>query len=59
MKTGIFNLEGNLVAEANEQEPVAVVQVDLNWHLYWPWLGDLKNRIPRERPNWTGPVSGD
>ena len=52
MKTGIFDLEGNLVAEANEQEPVAVVQVDLNQHLYWPWLGDLKNRIPREKPSW-------
>jgi len=52
MKTGVFDLEGKLVAEANEQEPVAVVQVDLNKHLYWPWLGDLKNRIPREKPNW-------
>lgn len=52
MKTGIFDLEGELVAEANEQEPVAMVQVDLNQHQYWPWLGDLKNRIPREKPDW-------
>lgn len=52
MKTGVFDLEGKLVAEASEQDPVAVVQVDLNRHLYWPWLGDLKNRIPREKPSW-------
>ncbi len=52
MKSGVFDLEGELVAEANEQDPVAVVQVDLNQHEYWPWLGDLKNRIPRENPGW-------
>ena len=52
MKTGVFDLEGELIAEANEQDPVAVVQLDLNQHLYWPWLGDLKNRIPRENPGW-------
>ncbi len=52
MKTGVFDLEGNLVVEANEQEPVAVIKVDLNKHQYWPWLGDLKNRIPREKPTW-------
>jgi predicted amidohydrolase len=52
MKTGIFDLEGELVAEANEEEPVAMVQVDLNKHQYWRWLGDLKNRIPREKPDW-------
>jgi predicted amidohydrolase len=59
MKTGVFDLEGKLVAEASEQEPVAVVQVDLNKHQYWSWLGDLKNRIPREKPNWLSSVSGD
>ena len=53
MKTGVFNLAGELVVEAGEQDPVALVQVDLNQHLYWPWLGDLKNRIPREKPLWT------
>ncbi len=59
MKTGVFDLEGNLVAEANEQEPVTTIQVDLNQHQYWSWLGDLKNRIPRERPDWVDPVGGD
>jgi predicted amidohydrolase len=52
MKTGIFDLEGELIAEANEQDPVVVVEVDLNQHQYWPWVGDLKNRIPRESPGW-------
>jgi predicted amidohydrolase len=59
MKTGIFDLEGELVVEANEQEPVAMIEVDLNQHQYWSWLGDLKNRIPRERPDWVIPASGD
>ncbi len=52
MKTGVFDMEGELIAEANEQDPVAVVQLDLNQHKYWHWLGDLKNRIPRENPGW-------
>jgi len=52
MKTGVFDLEGKLIAEANEQDPVAMVELDLNQHLYWPWLGDLKNRIPRENAGW-------
>jgi predicted amidohydrolase len=52
MKTGVFDRKGELIAEANEQYPVAVAELDLNKHLYWPWLGDLKNRIPRENPGW-------
>jgi len=55
MKTGIFDPEGELVVEANEQAPVAALQVDLNHHKYWPWLGDLKNRIPSENPGWIMP----
>jgi len=55
MKTGIFDPEGKLVVEANEQAPVAVLQVDLNQHKYWDWLGDLKNRIPSENPGWKMP----
>ncbi|MCK4855389.1 MAG: carbon-nitrogen hydrolase family protein, partial [Bacteroidales bacterium] len=50
MKTGMFNLEGKLIAEATDESPVAVVTVDLNKQMLWPWLGDLKNRIPREIP---------
>ncbi len=50
MKSGVFDLEGEIIAEANDLEPVVVVEVDLNTQLLWPWLGDLKNRIPREKP---------
>jgi len=50
MKTGIFDLEGSLMAEGTEENPVAVVEVDLNKKKDWPWLGDFKNRIPRELP---------
>ena len=52
MKTGVFDLEGELIAEANDGDPVVVVEVDLNKQVLWPWLGDLKNRIPREKPDW-------
>lgn len=50
MKSGVFDLKGELIAEANDLKPVVVVEVDLNRQLLWPWLGDLKNRIPREKP---------
>ena len=29
---------------------VVVTEVDLNQQKLWPWIGDLKNRIPRETP---------
>ncbi|MEA3462123.1 MAG: hypothetical protein U9R49_09605 [Bacteroidota bacterium] len=51
MASGVFDLEGELIAEANDQNPVVVTQVDLNQQFLWPWLGDLNNRIPREKPS--------
>ena len=36
--------------EATKNEPVIVVDVDLNKQKLWPWLGDFKNRIPSEMP---------
>ncbi len=51
MKSAIFDLEGNILAEATERDPVVVVEVDLNERKLWPWLGDFKNRIPREMPS--------
>ncbi len=50
LETGIFDLEGNLLAEATEENPVVVVEVDLDQQKLWPWLGELKNRIPQEMP---------
>jgi predicted amidohydrolase len=51
MKTGIFDLEGKLIREASPENRVIVADVDLNQQKLWPWLGDLKNRIPREMPS--------
>jgi predicted amidohydrolase len=50
MKTAVFDLEGEVMKEATKNEPVVVVDVDLNKQKLWPWLGDFKNRIPGEMP---------
>ena len=50
MKTGVFDLEGELIAEGTDENPVAIVEVDLNEQKLWPFLGEFKNRISRERP---------
>jgi predicted amidohydrolase len=50
MKSAVFDLEGEIIAEATDETPVVVVEVDLNKIKYWPWLGDFKNRIRREMP---------
>ncbi len=51
MISAVFDLEGNVLAEATKENPVAVVEVDLNTQKLWPWIGDLKSRIPREMPS--------
>jgi predicted amidohydrolase len=51
MKSAVFGLEGEILKEATNEKPVAVVEVDLNRQKLWPWLGDFKNRIPREMPS--------
>ena len=51
MISAVFDLEGNVLEEAKDNNPVVVVDVDLNQQKLWPWLGDLKNRIPREIPS--------
>jgi len=50
MITAVFDQEGKVIKEAGEKNPVIVVDVDLNKQTLWPWLGDLKSRIPREMP---------
>ncbi|MFC2124209.1 carbon-nitrogen hydrolase family protein [Bacteroidota bacterium] len=50
MKSAVFGLEGEIIDEATDEDPVVVVEVDLNQQKLWPWVGDLKNRIPREMP---------
>ena len=51
MKTAVFDQEGEIIEEATEENPVIVVEVDLNKKKYWHWLGDFKNRIKREMPS--------
>jgi len=51
LQTGIFDLEGKLLGEANPESPVVVVEVDLDQQKLWPWLGELKNRIQQEMPS--------
>ncbi len=50
MISAVFDLEGNVISEATDTNPVAVTEVDLNYQKLWPWIGDLKSRIPREMP---------
>jgi predicted amidohydrolase len=51
MISAVFDLEGNIVKEATDDNPVITVDVNLNEQKLWPWLGDLKSRIPREMPS--------
>ncbi len=50
MITAVFDHKGDILQQADDDNPVIVQQVDLNAHYYWPWLGDFKNRINREMP---------
>ena len=51
MVTAVFDLEGEMMKQGSDNDPVVVVDVDLNEQKLWPWLGDFKNRIPREMPS--------
>jgi len=48
MISAVFDLEGNVIKEATDENRVAVTDIDLNYQKPWPWIGDLKSRIPRE-----------
>ena len=51
MITGIFDKTGELMIESSEENPVVVVDVDLNKRQLWDWLGEWRNRITREMPS--------
>ena len=51
MITAVFEQEGEVMKEATKDNPVVVVEIDLNKRKnLWPWIGDLKGRIFREIP---------
>lgn len=49
--TGVYDREGKLVTEATDENPIVLVEADLNLRQDWPWLGDLRSRLPREKPS--------
>ncbi len=50
MKTGVFDKTGKLLVEGTKENPVAVIDVDLNQRELFPYLGEFRNRIKRELP---------
>jgi predicted amidohydrolase len=49
-KSGIWNRKGKLIAEAQNEGSVALVEVDLSEAVFQQWIGDLRAHIPRESP---------
>jgi predicted amidohydrolase len=50
MLTAVYGQDGSVLSQAREWGTVCVTEVDLNKRTLWPWLGDFKAQIPRQRP---------
>jgi predicted amidohydrolase len=49
MKTFIVDPAGAVMAEANENAPIAAADINLDRKILQPWLGDMKTRTWKER----------
>lgn len=50
MLTAIFGQDGSVLAQAKDWGNVTIAEVDLSRRTLWPWLGDFKAQIARQRP---------
>ncbi|MGH9341481.1 MAG: carbon-nitrogen hydrolase family protein [Acidobacteriota bacterium] len=48
--TAIWDRTGKMVSNAPEKGDIAVYKVNLEERTSWEWLGDFRDRIPREAP---------
>ena len=50
MRTGVWAPDGELIATTKTWGTVVVAEIDLGARAPWPYVGDFRGRIPRERP---------
>ena len=49
LPTAVYAPDGTILAEATERGTVAVAEIDFSKQFYFPWLGNMKDRLVRER----------
>ncbi len=50
MVSAVFGKEGEIIKKTTKEKPYVIVDIDLAERKLWPWLGELKHRIPGEMP---------
>ena len=49
LPTAVYGPDGTILAEATERGTVAIAEIDFSKPFYFPWLGNMKDRLVRER----------